>query len=185
MSYQHRTLRENNFVHIRPSLSLYFDQANLNLWYSQHINSPQRSRTSVEFGFNQIQSTLHYFAPVDVASFMRKDNLELVLGLQVNTFAGAGRRTLEGAGVGPVLGLAFLPTENVEVQLFRATVDNRSRYRVESGIQFYFNKPKQTLKELRRNYLEPNPDAAGGGGGGSPQGRRVTPGEAPPPGPID
>lgn|SRR3989338_2014186 len=164
VNYQHRTLRDSNFVHLRPSLSLYFDQANFNLWYSHPVSSPQRSRTSVDYGINQLQGTLNYFPSTDIASFMRKDNLELTLGLQANTFAGAGRKDLEGAGVGPVFGLAFMPAQGVEVNLFRATIDNRSRYRVFSSIAFYFSKGKETLKELRRRYLEPNPDADGGSG---------------------
>lgn len=164
VNYQHRTLRDNNFVHVRPSLAFYLDQANLSLWYSHPVSSPQRSRKSIEYGINQIQGTVNYFPPMDLASFMRKDNLELTLGLQVNTFAGAGRSELEGAGVGPVWALAFMPIQGVVVNLFRATIDNRSRYRVASGIQLFFNKGEPTLKELRRKSLAPNLDAPGGGG---------------------
>lgn len=161
VNYQNRSLRDNNFVHIRPWVAFYLDQANVNLWYSQPVSSPQRSRTTVEYGINQIQGTLSYFPAMDLASFMRKDNLELTLGLQVNTFAGAGRHNLDSAGVGPVWGLAFMPTQNVVVNLFRATADNRSRYKVESGIQIYFSKDTPTLKDLRRRSLDPILDAIG------------------------
>lgn len=134
---------------------------------------------SVDYGINQLQGTLHYFPSTDIASFMRKDNLELTLGLQANTFGGAGRQDLDGAGVGPVLGIAFMPAQGVEVNLLRATIDNRSRYRVFSGIAFYFSKGKETLKELRRRYLEPNPDADGASGAI----RRARAGAPPPPPP--
>lgn len=166
VNYQHRTLGDNNFVHIRPSLGLYFDQANVNLWYSHPVSEPQRDRRGVEYGINRLQGTVSYFPPMDVATFMRKDNLEVTLGVQVNTFAGAGRSKLEGAGVGPVLGVSFMPTQNVEVNLFKATIDNRSRYRVYSGLQFFFNRTKDTLKELRRKYLQPANNFEDGGGVG-------------------
>jgi len=165
VNYQHRSLHSNNFVSLRPSVAFYLDQANLNLWYSHPVSSPQRSRTEVEYGINWLQGTLSYFPATDVASFMRKDNLELTLGLQVNTFAGAGRHNLDSAGVGPVFGFSFMPIQNLAVNLFKATFDNRSRYTVESGIQYHFFGPgNSTLKELRRRSLEPNWLAPGAGG---------------------
>lgn len=160
INYQHRTLGDNNFVYIRPSLALYFDQANVNLWYSQPVSSPQEmGRGRTDFGISQIQGTLQYFIPREVP-FLRKDNLELTFGVQVNTFAGAGRSELRSAGVGPVWGLAFMPMRNVVVNLFDATVDNRSRYRVQSGVEVYFSQAP-TLKELRRTYLQPVVGALG------------------------
>jgi hypothetical protein len=161
VNYQHRELRENNFVFFRPSIALYFDQANLDLWYSQPVSSPQRSGTSVEYGINQLQGTFNLFPAADLNRYMRKDNLELTVGLQANTFAGAGSGKLNGAGIGPVVGLAFMPAQNLVVNLFRVTGDSRDRYRVDSGIQFFFAKGASTLKELRRRSLEPNRDAPG------------------------
>jgi len=168
VNYQHNSFHQNNFVYLIPSLSLYSGQTNLSLWYGHHVNSPQRDREGVQYGGNKIQGTLNYFPLTDVAAFMRKDNLELTFGVQVNTFAGVGRTKQEGAGVGPVWGLAFMPAQNVVVNLFRATIDNRSRYSIFTGIQYFFDKGTPTLKELRRKYLEPNPDLPGvaGGAGG-------------------
>jgi hypothetical protein len=40
--------------------------------------------------------------------------------------------------------------------LFNGTFDSRSRYRVMSGLEFFFGRNTTTLKESRRKYLEPN-----------------------------
>jgi hypothetical protein len=111
---------------------------------------------------------------------MRKDNLELTAGLQANTFAGAGNGKLTGAGIGPVLGVAFMPVQNLVVNLFRVTGDSRDRYRVDSGIQLFFEKGTSTLKELRRNSLEPNRDAPGAIGTIERPGTVAPPEERPP-----
>jgi hypothetical protein len=44
------------------------------------------------------------------------------------------------------------------VNLVRGTFDSRSRYRVTSGVEFFFARGNTTLKEARRKYLEPNQD---------------------------
>ena len=165
VNYQHRTFNSNNFVHVIPSLALYFEQMNLNLWYAQPVSAPQRDGNGrTEYAQNKLQATVSYFAPRDWASFLKKDNVEVVFGMQVNTFAGAGRAQLESAGVGPVLGLAFMPVKDVAVNVFHVTFDNRSTYRVTSGLEFFFSGNNATLKQTRRKYLEPNqwmPPAAG------------------------
>jgi hypothetical protein len=177
VNYQYRTLHDLNFVHIRPSAAFYLNQANINLWYSHPVSSPQRRGQSIEYAINQLQGTFNYFPASDWASWLRKDNVELILGAQVNTFAGAGKSKLDGTGVGPVFGFAFMPMQNLSLTLFRGTVDNRSRYKVESGIQFFFNKGNATLKELRRRYLEPGDGAPSQGG----QVRKKIQSTAPPP----
>ena len=158
VTYQHRTLRDNNFVHVIPSVALYLDQANLNLWYAQPISAAQRDGGHVQYGVNKLQATASYYPGSDWASFLRKDNVELTLGVQVNTFGGAGHEKLGGVGVGPVFGVSFLPMAGVAVNLVRGTIDNRSRYRVSSGLEFFSGRGSPTLKEVRRRYLEPNPD---------------------------
>jgi hypothetical protein len=163
VAYQHRTFNDNNFVHLRPSVAFYLPQANINLFYSQPVSSPQRSRTDVEFGINQLNASVGYFPGVDLASFMKKDNLELTLGIEANSFAGAGSGKIPN-GVGPVFGLAFMPMQNLEVNVVRGTIDHHGRYNVLSGISFYFDKGDATLKELRRRYLEPNYQSGGAGG---------------------
>ena len=162
-----RSLHDNNFVHLRPSLAFYLDQANINLYYSQPVSSPQRDyslfscsnttcrRTNVENGINHLEGTFSYFPGVDLASFLKKDNLELTLGVQANSFAGAGSGKIPN-GVGPVFGVAFMPMKGVEVNLVKGTIDNHGRYNVLSGLSFYFDKVGDSLKMLRRRYLEPN-----------------------------
>jgi len=193
VAYQYRTLHDNNFVHLRPSVAFYLPQANLNFYYSHPISSPQRDNThffpanipgascqqfvnlcaarerSVEYGVNQLVGTLSYFPGVDLASFLKKDNVELTLGLQVNSFGGVGSGRIAN-GVGPVFGLALKPMQGLEVNVVRGTIDSHGRYNVFSGLSFYFDKAGATLKELRRRYLEPNAFAPNAGGRvGKPQ----------------
>jgi hypothetical protein len=163
LAYQYRTFNSNNFLHLRPSVSFYLPQANINLFYSHPLTSPQRDGNSVEYGINQLQATFSYFPASDLASFMRKDNAEFMFGLQANSFAGVGSGNLQ-SGVGPVFGFAFKPTQSLEVNLVKATIDHHGRYRVQSGLAFYFNHANATLKELRRRYLEPNFFAPNAGG---------------------
>jgi hypothetical protein len=187
VAYQHRTFHDNNFVHLRPSVAFYLDQANINLYYSHPISSPQRDNTpffpanipgascqqfvnlcaarerSVEYGINQLVGTFSYFPGVDLASFLKKDNVELTLGIQVNSFGGVGSGRIP-TGVGPVFGVALKPMQGVEVNVVRGTIDSHGRYNVFSGLSFYFDRAGATLKELRRRYLEPNSFAPNAGG---------------------
>lgn len=163
VAYQHRTSNSNNFVHLRPSLSFYMPQANINLFYSHPVSSPQRDGRHVEYGINHLQGTFSYFPAADIASFMRRDNVEFTLGLQGNSFGGVGSGNLQ-SGVGPVFGFAFKPTRSLEVNVVKGTIDHHGRYRVQTGLAFYFNQGNATLKDIRRRYLEPNfaaPNAAG------------------------
>ncbi len=160
-SYQHRTLRDNDFVHIVPSVALYLPQANLNLWYAHPVSHAQRDGNHTEWGINKLQATASFYAGSDWASFLRKDNVELLIGVQANSFAGGGGLR---SGVGPVFGLSFLPMNNVAVNLVRGTVDSHGRYRVSSGVEFFFARGNTTLKESRRKYLEPNQDLLLGAG---------------------
>jgi hypothetical protein len=175
VAYQHRTLHDNNFVHLRPSVAFYLDQANINLYYSHPISSPQRDhtlfscpfrqtcrRTNVENGINLLEGTFSYFPGFDLASFLKKDNLEITLGVQGNSFGGVGSGKIAN-GVGPVFGVALMPMKGVEVNLFKGTIDNHGRYNVLSGLSFYFDKAGDTLKMLRRRYLEPNQFVPNGG----------------------
>ena len=167
VAYQHRGQGSGNFVWLRPAMALYFDRANVNLWYSHPVSSGNSlGGGKKEFASNRAQGTVSYFLPMDLwAPFMAKDNVELILGLQVNSFAGAGSGTL-GTGVGPVLGVSFMPMRNLAVNVLRATWDSQSRYKVNTGLEYAFwtTKPITTLKELRRKYLQPNDNSEDGAG---------------------
>ncbi len=171
VSYQHRNLRDNDFVHIIPSVAFYLDQANLNLWYAHPVTPAQRDGNHTEWGINKAQATASFYAGSDWASFLRKDNVELTIGIQANSFAGGGNLR---AGVGPVFGLSFLPMPGVGVNLVRGTFDSRSRYRVMSGLEFFFGRGATTLKESRRKYLEPNHELLISAGSKSHAHRRST-----------
>jgi len=168
VAYQHRNFNSNNFVHIRPSIAFYLPQANINLYYSHPVSDPQRDGgvfvdRRIQYGINHLVGTFNYFPGFDLASFMRKDNVEFMLGIQGNSFGGAGSHNLQ-SGVGPVFGFAFMPMKGWEINVVKATIDNHGRYRVVSGIAFYFDKIGASLKELRRRYLEPNLGDSGAGG---------------------
>jgi hypothetical protein len=182
-SYQHRRTpdfgggsRSGNFWWIEPALDYYLSDINLSLRYVQPVSSAVKTHAEtdktdlVEPGVarqfdqpvNRLSASASYFPP-DFLS-LGKDNLELTFGAQVNTFAGP-YRNVRGAGVGPIFGLAIMPAQNVELTLIKGTVDNRSRYEIQSGIRFFFGKSmpslsaanSPSLKELRRKYMEASP----------------------------
>jgi len=166
VSYQHRGLRDTDFVHLIPAVAFYLPQANLNLWYSHPVTGAQRGGGRTEYGINKLQATASFFAGSDWwGPYLRRDNVELVAGLQVNSFAGAGHHKVGGTGFGPTLGASFLPMPGVAVNLVRATFDHQGRYRVSTGLEFFFDpKGGTSLKQERRMYLEPNfdgPQSAG------------------------
>lgn len=168
VSYQHRTFNSNNFVYLRPSVAFYLPQANINLYYSHPISDPQRDgrpfvNRRVEFGTNYLATTFNYFPGFDIASFMTKDNVELMLGVQVNSFGGAGSGDIQN-GVGPMFGLSFMPAKGWEINVVKGFIDHQGRYKVLSGVSFYFDKIGASLKALRRRYLEPNMDPSNVGG---------------------
>ena len=172
VAYEHRTFNSNNFVYLRPSVAFYLSQANINLYYSHPVSNPQRDSQSmgvfndqrVQYGVNQLVGTFNYFPGFDLAPFLTKDNVEIMIGVQGNSFGGPGSHNLQ-SGVGPMFGLAFMPVKGWEVNLVKGTIDNHGRYRVFSGISFYFDKLNASLKNLRRRYLEPNFLDNGSGGG--------------------
>src|SRR5258706_4643727 len=114
VAYQHRGLRGTNFVHLIPSVAFYLPQANLNLWYSHPVSGASHGGQRTEYGINKLQATGSFFAGSDwFGPYLRKDNVELLAGLQLNTFAGAGHSKLDGTGFGGVLGASFLPMPGV------------------------------------------------------------------------
>lgn len=164
-NYQHRGLRDSDFLWLIPTVAFYLPQWNLNLWYAHPTTGAQRGGGRVEYAVNRLQATASYFPNVDWwAPYLRRDNVELVGGIQVNTFAGAGAHKMGGAAVGPILGASFLPMPGVSVNLVRATFDSEGRYRVTTGIEFFFDRGGTSLHAMRQKYLEPNTDAPGSGG---------------------
>jgi hypothetical protein len=81
-------------------------------------------------------------------------NIEVTAGLQLNNFLGFTQYT--GTGVGGILGVAFMPMKNLEVTAVKANFDNRGRYQVISGLQYYFDfgKTPSTLLQLKRKSLD-------------------------------
>ena len=180
LNYQARTLRDSNFLWITPAVALYYPQVNVNVSYTQPVSSPQQEvcgddkcthfrkedAKRLMVPTNRLQGTVSYFPTIDLGALNvltgnKKNNLELTAGLQVNTFAGPYRHKVRSAGVGPVLGMSVMPWENVEVNVFKLTVDNRSRYSYESGVRVFFGKDKTSLLDWRRKYLDAGPKPVG------------------------
>lgn len=183
-TYQHRSLRDANFWWLEPAVDFYLGQMNVSLRYIQPLSGAQQKNVgdrsfctvfisgvcppedfkTVDQAINRLQGTVSYFPTVDFLQ-VGKDNLELTLGAQVNSFAGPYQKVAR-TGVGPVFGISMMPAQNVELTVIKGTVDNRSRYQIETGLRFFFGKggmpslqpaKSPTLKELRRKYMEASP----------------------------
>jgi len=163
-NYQHRGLRDTDFLWLIPSVAFYLPQWNLNMWYSHPVTGRQSGGGRSEYGINKLQMTGKYYPAVDWwAPYLRRDNVELTGGIQANTFAGAGAHKMGGFGIGPVLGLSFLPMPGVAVDLVQATFDSKGRYKVQTGLEFFFDRGGTTLHAMRQKYLEPGNGSQSGG----------------------
>ncbi len=169
-TFQHRSSHGENYWWLEPALDYYMGDINLSLRYIQPLSSVQDRLVRVvndgnlviqrNMAINRLQATASYFPP-DFLS-IGKDNFEVTGGVQVNSFAGP---RVNGAGVGPVFGLSIAPAQNVEFTLIKGTVDNRSRFDIQSGVRIFFGSgspstspaKSPSLKELRRKYMEASP----------------------------
>jgi len=157
---QTKSTRNANMVWLTPSVSLYdlLPATNLDIWFSQQISRRESISSTDEENTNRnlaptssLRVAMNFFPPF----LFGAGNTELTLGGQINGISGMDKRHAKSVGVGPVLGAAFMPWQNMEVQLFKMTIDNRSRYQVLSGVQFFFSRDGGTLMQQRRKYLEP------------------------------
>jgi hypothetical protein len=171
VNYQHRTLRDSDFLWITPAVALYYGQMNVNVSYTQPVSSPQKTQAfdikRVDVPTNRLQGTVSYFPTFDLGALNvitgnKKNNLELTAGLQINTFGGPFRHEVQSAGVGPIVGMAVMPWQNVEVNVFKVTFDNRSRYSYESGVRVFFGKDNTSLLDWRHKYLDAGPKPVAG-----------------------
>jgi len=152
-------LRSANFVWITPSLALYdlLPNTNFDVWWSQQVSMHNRVDGKFGDGKHQLAPTsslrtvLNWFP-----GFLPfgNGNTELSLGVQANGLSGKDKGHA-GFGIGPVGGVSFMPWQNLEVQLFKVHFDDRNRYQVLTGVQFFFSKENAPLIALRRKYLEP------------------------------
>ena len=153
---RHNRIAWSNWA--RFATAFYLPGTNIDLWMAQPFGGA--NRFTVRGGdhagkriiaLSEARAVVNFFPPI-----LMRDNVELSLGVHINGFSGPDNRD-KGVpmGVGPVAGMAIMPVQNLEVQLFKASIDNRNRYRVTSGVQWYFNRAPATLLQLRRMYLEP------------------------------
>jgi hypothetical protein len=74
--------------------------------------------------------------------FYPTQNFEVNAGALVNSFAGPDRNE-SGTGVGGVAGASYRIVDSVVLNLFQGQMDSRSRYRVTSGVQFFWSPVKK------------------------------------------
>ena len=159
-AYQHRSDQDDNFVWIRPSLGLYYSEFTINSWISQSLTETRQHGRPGGFFFgpgtvtrakpmDQIRLEGSYYPMQEIGPYLKRDNWELTAGLQLNNPWGGG------FGAGPVLGVSVMPMNNLVVNAFRFAVDSESRYRFDVGLQYTFGGPAKTLKDTRRQYVEP------------------------------
>jgi hypothetical protein len=157
-----------NGMWLRPAVSFYLPQTNVDLWVSQAVSprwvfkASEGDNRRVVIPVNEAQVMANFFPPVPVVG---KDNLELSLGVRVQNLWGGGHTSLGTGGdrgavnIGPAGGIAVMPWQNLEVTLARGWFDvNHNKYTVNSGLQYYFNfakNPNLSLLQTRRQYLEP------------------------------
>jgi hypothetical protein len=155
--------RNANFVWLTPSVALYdlIPATNLDIWFSQQLSRHDTISAGEESDIHNkknlaptssLRAALNFFPPWLPFG---NGNTELTLGIQINGLSGMDKQNAPHVGVGPVVGAAFMPLPNLEVQLFKVSVDNRSHYQVLSGVQFYISPSGGTLLQERRKYLEP------------------------------
>ena len=163
LDYRFRTHGNSHFFWLTPAVSIYSGDLNFNLSYTQQMSSIQiktkflpnaespsevSNRWETRYvPYNRLQGSVSYFP---------MNSMELNVGLQVNTFAGQ-TKDIRSAGVGPVFAVAWMPINNIQLNLVKGTFDNRSRYNVQSGVSWVFNTGSAAatnLKEIRRKYLQ-------------------------------
>jgi hypothetical protein len=151
--------RQFYLLWLTPAVAFYdvIPNTNIDIWWSNQLsrhvtlngseNDPRRQYSPT----SSLRAAINFF-PGGMP--FGNGNTELTLGVQVNGLSGADKHWA-WSGAGPVVGVAVMPWQNVELQVVKFTMDNRNRYRVTTGLQLYFDKTNPTLIQLRRKYLEP------------------------------
>jgi hypothetical protein len=145
----------NNFIFLRGVWAHYFDTFDFVLSYLQPVYHIQHS-SALEFKhntciqkkdltMNELKANLSYYPT---------PNTELNGGFLVNSFAGPTRNE-SGTGVGGSFGASYRIIGPMVLNLVQGQFDSRSRYRVSSGVQFFWAPPavEKTLKEERETTL--------------------------------
>ena len=155
---QDRGGTRNNFIFLRGVWAHYFDTFDFVLSYVQPVYHIQHS-SALEFNdnknpkcfpkkdltMNELKANLSYYPT---------PNTELNGGFFVNSFAGPTRNE-SGTGVGGSFGASYRIIGPMVLNLVQGQFDSRSRYRVSSGIQFFWAPPavEKSLKQERETTL--------------------------------
>jgi hypothetical protein len=154
-SLQDRGGTRNNFIFLRGVWAHYFDTFDFVLSYvqpTQHIQHSSalqfKHNTCIQkkdLTMNELKANLRYYPT---------PNTELNGGFLVNSFAGPTRNE-SGTGVGGSFGASYRIIGPMVLNLVQGQFDSRSRYRVTSGVQFFWAPPavEKTLKEERETTL--------------------------------
>ena len=133
----------NNFIFLRGVWAHYFDTFDFVLSYLQPVYHIQHSSAlksmhdtlsaypKKDLTMNELRANLRYYPT---------PNTELNGGFLVNSFAGPTRNE-SGTGVGGSFGASYRIIGPMVLNLVQGQFDSRSRYRVTSGVQFFWAPP--------------------------------------------
>jgi hypothetical protein len=168
-SVRDRGNRYQNFIYLRGVWTHYFENFDVVVSYTQPTHSVQDSSASdfdsrrspqcfpkKAYSINELKGVVRTYPT---------SQIEADVGMLVNSFAGPDRNAT-GTGVGGIFGLHYSVTNNVILNIVQAQGDSRSRYRVTSGLQFYWT-PESDKKPKRVEPRSTRTDAmllASGGG---------------------
>ena|SRR5215471_8140107 len=149
----------NNFIFLRAVWAHYFDTFDFVLSYVQPVYHIQHS-SALEFHGNtrnppcipKKDLTMNVLSAI--LNFYPTPDIQLNGGFLVNSFAGPTRNE-SGTGVGGSFGASYKIIGPMVLNLVQGQFDSRSRYRVSSGIQFFWAPPavEKTLKQERETTL--------------------------------
>jgi hypothetical protein len=155
----------NNFVFLRGVWTHYFDSFDFLLSYTQPVSSVQNTsalqdipgRTphcvpKKDLVINELKAILRFYPTRDA---------ELHGGILVNSFAGPTYHD-SGTGVGGAFGASYRLFGPVVLNLVQGQFDSRSRYRVTSGVQFFWS-PSEIQKPIRETVSLADFNANAGG----------------------
>jgi len=161
-SVQDRGGTRNNFIFLRGVWAHYFDTFDFVLSYVQPVYHIQNS-SALEFNHSRAAAGLVPCVPKKdltmnvlsaILNFYPTPDIQLNGGFLVNSFAGPTRNE-SGTGVGGSFGASYRIIGPMVVNLVQGQFDSRSRYRVSSGIQFFWAPPaaEKSLKQERETTL--------------------------------
>ncbi len=163
----------NYFIFVRGVWAHYFNSFDLLLSYSQPV-SPVQNTSALQFissrnppcvakkdlAINEAKAVVRFYPTADS---------EVHGGMLVNSFAGPTYHD-SGTGVGGAFGASYRVFGPVVLNIVQGQADSRSRYRVTSGIQFFWSPSGSDTKNSFRQETLANFEAGTSGAGSTSAG---------------